>query len=174
MRKASYIIGVIAGIGAWLACSTGWKQGLHGGAFRHHRHRRGRGTGKGVLRDMENRIPDTTPILRLREFVQWAKSEGLCKSEPDFERQCGLASKYIANNSNTGKGNIGTEMLGRIIKIYPQLNLAWLCTGEGYMCNEPTGLNADYKQAYLASLKQINALNSIIKQLNKEITLKNK
>lgn len=105
-----------------------------------------------------------TPITRLREFVNWTKSQGLCRSEYDFERQCNLSPKYITNNSHSGKGNIGTEMLGRIIRVYPQLNLAWLCTGEGAMVlSEPSDVNADYKQAYEGALMQIEALSRIIR-----------
>lgn len=112
---------------------------------------------------------NNTPILRLREFVRWAQMQGLCKSEYDFERQCSLSPKYIGNNSRTGKGNIGTEVLGRITTVYPQLNLAWICTGEGAMVlqSDNNALNADYKQAYEAAMLQIEALNRIIKQLNK-------
>lgn len=113
-------------------------------------------------------INNTTPIQRLRAFVQWAQSQRLCKSEYDFERQCGLSAKYISNNANTGKGNIGTEMLGRIIRVFPQLNLGWLCTGDGAMTTQGGGdLNAGYKQAYEGAMLQVEALNRIIKQLNK-------
>lgn len=111
-----------------------------------------------------------TPILRLREFVRWAQSQGLCKSEYDFERKCSLSAKYISNNTHTGKGNIGTEMLGRIVRVFPQLNLAWLCTGNGAMLTtggENNPFNADYKQAYEGAMMQVEALNRIIKQLNK-------
>lgn len=108
-----------------------------------------------------------TPILRLREFVKWAQSQGLCKSESDFERQCGLNNNYIRNNATNGRGNIGTEMLGRIVKVYPQLNLAWICTGEGPMLIQSGDINFDYKQAYEGAMMQIEALNRIIKQLNK-------
>ncbi len=115
----------------------------------------------------ENIIQPKTPIERLREFVKWAQSQGLCKTEGDFERKSKLSNKYISNNMHTGKGNIGTEMLGRIIRAFPQLNLVWLCTGEGAMTNQPGGdLNADYKQAYELALQQINILNNIIKKQN--------
>lgn len=111
---------------------------------------------------------DNTPIQRLREFVRWVQIQGLCKSEYDFERICCLSPKYISNNANSGKGNIGTEMLGRIVKAFPQLNLTWICTGEGAMTMQSCDntLNADYKQAYEAAMMQIEALNRIIKQLN--------
>lgn len=108
----------------------------------------------------------TTPIQRLRTFVAWAKKEGLCTSESNFERQCSLATNYLTNNSHTGKGNIGTEMLGRIIRKFPQLNLAWICTGEGAMLLQGGGvLNADYKQAYEGAMMQVEALNRIINHL---------
>lgn len=118
----------------------------------------------------ERMTPKQTPIERLRAFVQWAQSQGLCKSEYDFERKCSLSAKYISNNMHTGKGNIGTEMLGRIVRVFPQLNLAWLCTGDGAMLTsggENNALNADYKQAYEGAMMQVEALNRIIKQLNK-------
>lgn len=117
---------------------------------------------------IQRQEPAQPPILRLREFVRWAQTQGLCKSEFDFERICSLSPKYISNNVNSGKGNIGTEMLGRIVKAFPQLNLAWICTGDGPMLiqSDNNTLNADYKQAYEAAMLQIEALNRIIKQLN--------
>ena len=122
-----------------------------------------------ITESIERQTPQHTPIQRLRAFVQWAQSQGFCKSEYDFERQCGLSAKYISNNMHTGKGNIGTEMLGRIVKAFPLLNLAWLCTGDGAMLTsggENNALNADYKQAYEGAMMQVEALNRIIKQLN--------
>lgn len=100
--------------------------------------------------------------------MQWVQSQGLCRNEHDFERKCSLSAKYISNNMHTGKGNIGTEMLGRIVRVFPQLNLAWLCTGDGAMLTtgENDTLNADYKQAYEGAMMQVEALNRIIKQLN--------
>lgn len=119
---------------------------------------------------IENEITQSTPIQRLRKFIKWAQGQNLCKSEFDFERKCHLSAKYITNNSNTGKGNIGTEMLGRIIRVFPQLNLAWICTGEGMMIldESTSALNADYKQAYEGAMMQIEALNRIIRQLKPE------
>lgn len=108
-----------------------------------------------------------TPIRRLREFVNWAQLKGFCKSEYDFERQCNLSPKYIANNTHTGKGNIGTQILGRIIRVFPQLNLVWLCTGDGPMLNQgENNHNADYKQAYEGAQMQIEALNRILRSQN--------
>lgn len=109
-----------------------------------------------------------TPILRLREFARWAQSQGLCESEYDFERRCGLSKQYISNNIGNTKGNIGTEMLGRVVSVFPTLNLVWICTGDGAMVLEAScdaSLNADYKQAYKAAMLRIEVLHRIIKQL---------
>lgn len=105
-----------------------------------------------------------TPIQRLRLFVEWAKAQGLCTGESNFESQCNLQHRYITNNLSTGKGNIGTEMLGRIIRVYPQLNLVWLCTGNGCMIVGKESANIDYKQAYELAMQQISVLNNIIKK----------
>lgn len=107
-------------------------------------------------------MTNTTAIQRLREFVAWAKSQGLCKSEHDFARQCNLCDRYIANNAAGGKGNIGSEIMGRIVRVYPQLNLAWLCTGEGSMTLDHSQQYNNYREAYLAATKQIEALNNIL------------
>lgn len=121
---------------------------------------------KEKMEPKENNI--LTPIQRLREFARWTQTQGFCKCEFDFERQCNLSIKYISNNAAHCKGNIGMEVLSRIIKVFPQLNLAWICTGDGPMLiRDEDGLNADYKQAYEGAMLQIEALNRIINQLNK-------
>lgn len=104
-----------------------------------------------------------TPMARLAKFVRWAIVNGLCKTESEFERQCSLTSKYIHNNSGNAKGNIGTEIMGRIANVYPQLNLRWLCTGEGYMLAQVDEVcSAEYRRAYEASKIEADALNRII------------
>lgn len=121
-------------------------------------------------------INATTPIKRLMEFVEWAIENELCSSYSDFERKSSLAPRYIMNNNSMGKGNIGTEMLGRIVRAFPQLNLVWLCTGDGSMTvtapapapAQPTriDLNEDYKKAYEGAMMQVMALNRILKKLD--------
>lgn len=111
----------------------------------------------------------STPIKRLRQFVGWARMQGLCKSEYDFERRCGLSVRYIANNVRSSKGNLGTESLGRITGAYPQLNLVWICTGKGNMLNEDSSVTLNFKDAYEAAMMQVEALNRIVKQLQDRI-----
>lgn len=137
--------------------------------YKPHANIRGKEYFAQAIEEVQERMaPKQTPIQRLRLFVRWVQSQGLCESEYDFERKCSLSAKYISNNMHTGKGNIGTEMLGRIVRVFPQLNLAWLCTGDGAMINSGDNpLNADYKQAYEGAMLQVEALNRIIRQFNK-------
>lgn len=121
-----------------------------------------------------------TPIQRLKDFVKWATEQGFCTSVYDFEKQCGLSDKYISNNAKAGKGHMTTDNVGKIARCYPQLNLRWLCTGEGNMVDDSDHskafkvaarrfrLNTDYKKAYELAMKQIEVLNEIINK-NKEI-----
>ena len=116
----------------------------------------------------ESKDNTNTPAGRLREFAKWAQAEGLCISENDFERICSLNPKYIANNIKSGKGNMGTEMLSRVIRKFPELNLAWLCTGEGDMLLRENAINFGYKHAYHGAIMQIEALNLIIQTLTED------
>ncbi len=117
---------------------------------------------------------DITPIDRLREFVRWTREQGMSKGEGDFERQCSLSPNYISNNKNSGRGDIGTKILGRITRVFPQLNLRWLCIGEGHMLNAvgEIDLNEDYRQAYEGAMMQIDALNRLLRQYS-QFNLKN-
>lgn len=121
-----------------------------------------------VLTIAEMKKNVSTPILYLSEFARWTQAQGFCKAESNFECQRGLSTKYVANNSSTGNGNIRSEMQGRPICKFPPLHLAWICTGEGEMIVEGVGaFNADYKLAYEGAMLQSEALNRIINQLNK-------
>jgi hypothetical protein len=47
-----------------------------------------------------------------------------------FEKQCELANGYVGKQLKV-KGSIGSNILERIGKEYPDLNLHWLITGQG-------------------------------------------
>jgi hypothetical protein len=49
-----------------------------------------------------------------------------------FERTCGIANGYLKKQYN-GKGSVGSEIVEKIYKHYPDLNPLWLLTGEGDM-----------------------------------------
>lgn len=50
---------------------------------------------------------ESSALIRLREFIQWAIKERKCDSIYDFEVQCGLSRRYISNSAANGRGNIG-------------------------------------------------------------------
>lgn len=46
-----------------------------------------------------------------------------------FERQMGISGGYLRNTT----GNFGIDKLEKMHVVYPDLNIVWLLTGEGYM-----------------------------------------
>lgn len=61
---------------------------------------------------------------RMLEFI-----ERMNLTKKDFELASGLSNGYL----NNCKGNVGAAKLEGILSAYPQLNRAWLLTGEGEM-----------------------------------------
>ena len=61
---------------------------------------------------------------RMLEFI-----ESMNLSKKEFESASGLSNGYL----NNCKGNVGAAKLEGILTAYPQLNRAWLLTGEGEM-----------------------------------------
>ena len=58
---------------------------------------------------------------RLETFIQ---AQGISNAE--FERRCGLSNGYVKNF----KASIGSEKLVDMLRIYPNLDLYWLLTGD--------------------------------------------
>jgi len=81
-----------------------------------------------------------TPIERLAQYLE---SMGMRPSH--FENSAGISSGYI-NSQKRGKGTIGSSILEKIHKNYPELNTDWLITGKGKMLNETTGGNANISE----------------------------
>lgn len=67
---------------------------------------------------------ETTVKERLISFISFL---GLSKNA--FENACGLSTRYVSNISSS----ITPQKLKQISLKYPQLNTAWLLTGEGEM-----------------------------------------
>ena len=64
----------------------------------------------------------------------------------EFERTVGVSNGYI-NSRKGGTRGIGSEILEKIYRAYPDLNLSWLITGDGnsFISNE---YESAYKPAY--------------------------
>lgn len=56
-------------------------------------------------------------------------SEQMGYKRAPFEREAGLSNGYLKNV----KGNIGSDKIEHILKIFPHLNRVWLLSGEGEM-----------------------------------------
>lgn len=70
---------------------------------------------------------------RLETFISYKRL-----SKSGFEKQCGLANAYVQNI----RQSVTPAKLEKIAKIFPELNTAWLLTGEGEMINAPLPANS--------------------------------
>lgn len=104
---------------------------------------------------------ESTAIMRLKEFAKYAKSKGVVKGENSFEAYCGLCNRYITNAARNGKGSIGSDVIARVSRKFPELNVKWLCTGEGSMINDISTYSEDYKKAIML----IDELGETVKKL---------
>ena len=77
-------------------------------------------------------------------FKEYLRRAGVKQS--DFLREVGKSRAYFAS-----AGNLSTEMLSRIVKLYPDLNAEWLLTGEGEMLKSSAGTEPDSDVARLAA-----------------------
>jgi len=109
-----------------------------------------------------NENKEQRPIDRLHDFAEWCKEERLVPSIYAFEKECGLSIKYLTNAAQL-KGNVSSDIILRIYRRFPQLNVAWVVTGEGQMTG--TANETPYKAAYKAKCEECEALIKIIENL---------
>ncbi len=72
-------------------------------------------------------------LQRLKEFIDYKKIR-----VSTFEKSVGMSNAALVKPLRSG-GSIGTDKLEKILKVYPELNSAWLLTGKGEMLNKPKG-----------------------------------
>jgi hypothetical protein len=53
-----------------------------------------------------------------------------------FEKDCGISNGYLGKQLK-GKGSVGSDILEKISRQHPELNLVWLITGKGKMIVQP-------------------------------------
>ena len=96
-----------------------------------------------------------------------------------FERTCQVANGYLKKQQK-GKGSIGSDILERIHRVYPDLNLLWLIAGEGEMTepgNEDGAFINDSRQFYTKDemiqflQERINLLESVVADKDKIISM---
>lgn len=105
-----------------------------------------------------------------QRLITFIKYKGL--SQGKFEKAVGLSNGFV---NNISKG-IGAEKMQRILSVYPELNSAWLLSGEGEMLIEEKPLHPMVVKAealldkLIASLEEtIESQKQVIEKQNAEI-----
>lgn len=79
-------------------------------------------------------------------------------------RQCGL-SQGLLGQARTGKSDLGSRAIEKILSTYQDLNRVWLITGEGEMLNEsiiiPANDDRTERASYLVPLINIDSVGGI-------------
>jgi hypothetical protein len=101
-------------------------------------------------------------IERLYEFLDY---KGL--SAYAFERSCELSNGYL-NKQFKGNGGVGSDVLEKIHRTYPELSLIWLISGKGNMLfEEPQEMSESGRIYQSANDEVIDLLKDKIKLLEK-------
>jgi hypothetical protein len=92
-------------------------------------------------------------IDRLMQFI---KQAGL--SARQFDISIGASNGYTLRMKKN-RASIGSDVIENILRIYPQLNVVWLLTGEGTMLKqEKDPISLDYDQLSREKQKEIEML----------------
>jgi len=103
---------------------------------------------------------ETTVKERLVKFLKY---KGL--SQKKFEETVGLANGYV----NNIRRSVTSEKLQQIVRCFPDLNKAWLLTGEGEMLLPQQESNAtitDNSTSVAGNSNQVNATSTLDKALD--------
>lgn len=105
-------------------------------------------------------------IDRLRAFIAWLIEEKREKTIRSFETHCGLSANYI-NNAGKSRGAIGSDIIAKAAKAHPELDVRWLCTGEGDMIVTEMLLEDEDARKQLAKLrKALQRISDIASHVN--------
>lgn len=102
-------------------------------------------------------------IDRLLEYITMKKITVYA-----FERSCQVSNGYLKKQSK-GKGAIGSHVLEKIHRKYPELNLLWLVTGKGAMINPLP--SRDIESLALEEDKPYYTKDEMINYLQARVTL---
>lgn len=100
-----------------------------------------------------------------------------------FEQMCNISNGYL-NKQFKGKGSVGSDIVQKIHKTFPDLNVKWVVTGQGDMIikndNDPVisgytpgeQLSISAREEVIVLLrKQIAVLETAVKDKERIITL---
>lgn len=116
-------------------------------------------------------------IDRLMQFIKFA---GL--SARQFDLSIGASNGYTLRMQKN-HASVGSDIIANIVKVYPQLNIVWLITGEGEMLKTeeeelildfeklPKEKQSEIEQIIEAKIKerQEEELKRLLKEVTKEI-----
>ena len=94
----------------------------------------------------------------IERFVRFHKHLQLTEAYPGraiLEERLEVSKGYITKTFSK-KSAMGSDLLERIMKLFPQLNIVWLLTGEGDMILEgenPAAITRDYRDTIILKLK---------------------
>lgn len=98
-----------------------------------------------------------------------------------FEHVCNISNGYV-NKQFKGKGTIGSDIIDKIHRSFPDLNMNWILTGKGGMIvktdNDPVGIQRQdeapvsaREEVVLLLRKQVAALEAAVKDKDRIIAL---
>jgi hypothetical protein len=112
-------------------------------------------------------------VHRILTFI-----EHLNISARQFDLSIGTANGYTLRMYKNN-ASIGSDVIERIVKTYPQINLVWLITGKGSMfieVKEPKTIDNDKIEAFIQeqlnkkwSEEKKELLNEIMKEINEQL-----
>ena len=97
----------------------------------------------------------STAIERFVRFHKHLQLTEMYVGRNALEERLEVSKGYITK-ALTKKSAMGSDLLERIMKLFPQLNIVWLLTGEGDMILEgenPAAITRDYRDTIILKLK---------------------
>lgn len=76
-------------------------------------------------------------MRKIDRFIQYLDFKGINENRATLE--CGLAQGLI-HQAKSGKSDLGSKSLDRILTTYQDINKTWLLTGEGEMLKTPSNI----------------------------------
>jgi WD40 repeat protein len=116
------------------------------------------------------------PIERIALFIHFKKI-----TPHAFEQKNGLSNGYFSKQLKH-LGSVGSDILIRIYKAYPELDILWILTGEGQMLKETVQQNQqideiileDFTNKYTSENKKLKKLENDFDKLQTSLSDKEK
>ncbi|MCD8287628.1 MAG: hypothetical protein LUC18_02160 [Porphyromonadaceae bacterium] len=105
----------------------------------------------------ETPVEGERPIERLIRFMKRMTEARRVMGLMDFSKKCGIATSFIYTQQRQG-GSVSSTTMAKIAENFPELNLAWLCTGKGRMITDIRLFNI-YKKELKAVLESVDTIH---------------